>query len=85
MKDSRWTMLAAKTAVLSVLGLSALPLLCVIVQYLDATTGFSGGGGYFSDYMAYLSTAPVLTIALALCALLILSAVYLVRCWREGK
>jgi hypothetical protein len=36
--------LAFKTIILSILGLSTLPFLSIIVQYIDSVTGFASGG-----------------------------------------
>ena len=46
MKDFSWKIFAIKTIIFSIWGLSTLPFLSIIVQYIDSITGFSSGNGY---------------------------------------
>ena len=45
MKDFSWKIFAIKTIIFSIWGLSTLPFLSIIVQYIDSITGFSSGNG----------------------------------------
>lgn len=49
MKDSPLKALAFKTIILHILGLSILPFLSIIVQYIDSVTGFSSAIGYHTN------------------------------------
>ena len=49
MKDSPLNILAIKTILLSIFGLSVLPFLSVIIQYIDSITNFSSGSGYYAN------------------------------------
>ena len=51
MKDFSWKIFAIKTIIFSLWGLSTLPFLSIIVQYIDSITGFSSGNGYHTNHM----------------------------------
>lgn len=48
MRNSPYCIIAVKTIILSLFGLSTLPLLAIIAQYIDSVVGFSFGQGYHS-------------------------------------
>ncbi len=70
--------IAIKTIIKSVFGLCTLPLLAVIVQYIDSVTGFSRGQGYYSNSSTYIFSAPLIYILMILCINILLSVVYLI-------
>ena len=41
------------------MGLSTLPFLSIIVQYIDSITGFSSGNGYHTNHMDYIFESPL--------------------------
>ena len=77
MNDSSLKVLAIKTILVSTFGISTLPLLSVIVQYIDSITGFSSGGGYYTNSIDYIFHSPLVFIVIILCINIILSIVYL--------
>lgn len=79
MKDSPLRILATKTILLSVFGLSTLPFLAVVARYLDSVSGFSSGRGYHTNYMDYMFEAPLIYIGIILCVNIIWGTVYLIR------
>lgn len=70
--------IAIKTIIKSVFGLCTLPLLAVIVQYIDSVTGVSRGQGYYSNSSTYIFSAPLIYILMILCINILLSVVYLI-------
>lgn len=60
MKDSSYRILAIKTGIFSVFGLCVLPLLALIVQYIDSVIGFSNGNGYYTDSSRYIFESPLI-------------------------
>lgn len=70
--------IAIKTIIKSVFGLCTLPLLAVIVQYIDSVTGFSRGQGYYTSSSTYIFSAPLIYILMILCINILLSVVYLI-------
>ena len=77
MNDSSLKILAVKTILVSAFGVSTLPLLSVIVQYIDSITGFSSGAGYYTNSMDYIFCSPLVFILMILCMNIILSIAYL--------
>ena len=59
MKDSPLNILAIKVIIFSIFGLSTLPFLSIIVQYIDSITGFSSGNGYHTNHMDYIFESPL--------------------------
>ena len=59
MKDFSWKIFAIKTIIFSIWGLSTLPFLSIIVQYIDSITGFSSGNGYHTNHMDYIFESPL--------------------------
>lgn len=70
--------ISIKTIIKSIFGLCTLPLLAVIVQYIDSVTGFSRGQGYYSNSSTYIFSAPLIYILMILCINILLSVVYLI-------
>ena len=70
--------IAIKTIIKSVFGLCTLPLLAVIVQYIDSVTGFSRGQGYYTDSSTYIFANPLICILIILCVNIFVSVVYLI-------
>lgn len=70
--------IAIKTIIKSVFWLCTLPLLAVIVQYIDSVTGFSRGQGYYSNSGTYIFSSPLIYILMILCINILLSVVYLI-------
>lgn len=84
MKNSPLQMFAVKTLFLSIFGISLLPFLCVIVQYIDSVTGFSLGNGYHSNPSDYLLESPLVYIEIVLLVNIILSIVYLIYNFKKN-
>ncbi len=85
MKDFSLNILAIKTIILSVFGLSTLPFLSIIVQYIDSITGFSSGNGYHTNNMDYIFESPLVYIGIILCINIILGTVYLIYSFIKTK
>ena len=85
MKDSPLKVLAFKTIILSVLGLSTLPFLSIIVQYIDSVTGFSLGSGYHTNNIYYIFKSPLVYIGVVLCINIVLAMIYLIHCYLKEK
>ena len=49
MKDFHLKILAIIMIIFGIFGLSTLPFLSIIVQYIDSITGFSSGNGYLTN------------------------------------
>ena len=77
MKDSPLNILAIKTILLSIFGLSVLPFLSVIIQYIDSITNFSSGSGYYANSGEYIFKSPLVYIGIVLCINIILGFSYL--------
>lgn len=78
MKNSPLNILAIKTILLSIFGLSTLPFLSIIVQYIDSIIGFSSGNGYYTNSSAYIFERPLIYIVIILCINIILGTLCLV-------
>lgn len=85
MKDSPLNILAIKIIIFSIFGLSTLPFLSIIVQYIDLITGFSSGNGYHTNNIAYIFEDPLVYIGGILCINIILGIVYLVYSFLKTK
>ena len=77
MKDFHLKILAIIMIIFGIFGLSTLPFLSIIVQYIDSITGFSSGNGYLTNNMDYLLKV-LLFILVAFCFSIILAIIYLV-------
>ena len=62
MKDFHLKILAIIMIIFGIFGLSTLPFLSIIVQYIDSITGFSSGNGYLTNNMDYLFKSPLIYI-----------------------
>ena len=67
MKDFSWKIFAIKTIIFSIWGLSTLPFLSIIVQYIDSITGFSSGNGYHTNHMDYIFESPLVYMGVVFC------------------
>lgn len=85
MKDFKFSYLAMKTIILSVFGLSTLPFLAVVLQYMDSVTGFSGGNGYHADSSIYLTHAPLIYMKIVLCLNIVGGITYLIYARIKNK
>lgn len=85
MKDSPLNILAIKTIIFSIFGLSTLPFLSVIVQYIDSITGFSSGNGYHTNNMDYIFENPLVYMVVVLCINIILGLAYLICSFFKAK
>lgn len=85
MKDSKFSYLAIKTIIFSVFGLSTLPFLAVVLQYIDSVTGFSGGNGSHTDSSVYLAHAPLIYIKIVLYLNIVGGIAYLIYARLKNK
>lgn len=85
MKDSPLNILAIKVIFFSVFGLSTLPFLSIIVQYIDSITEVSYGNGYFTNSMDYIFEYPLVYIGVILVLNVILCSVYLIYSFLKAK
>lgn len=85
MKDSPLNVLAIKVILFSIFGLSTLPFLSIIVQYIDSITGFSSGNGYHTNNIDYIFENPLVYIGVILCINVILGIVYLIYSFFKAK
>lgn len=85
MKDSPLNILAIKVIIFSIFGLSTLPFLSIIVQYIDSITGFSSGNGYHTNNMDYIFENPLVYIGIILCINVILGIIYLIYSFFKAK
>ena len=85
MKDFSWKIFAIKTIIFSLWGLSTLPFLSIIVQYIDSITGFSSGNGYHTNHMDYIFESPLVYMGVVLCINIILAIAYLIYCFFKAK
>lgn len=60
--------IAIKLMIFCIFGISTLPLIAVILQFIDSFTNFSGGRGYYTNYWRYLLEDPLIFILIAFCA-----------------
>lgn len=60
--------LAFKTIILSILGLSTLPFLSIVVQYIDSVTGFASGGRLMHKIITRLIIISSAALLLSACA-----------------
>ena len=67
MRNSPYCVIAVKTIILSIFGLSTLPFWAVVVQCIDSVTGFSSGQGYRSESQRYIFESPLIYILVVLC------------------
>lgn len=75
MKDKDYVLFCIKTIVLSVFGLSTVPFLARIIQYLDCIT-YNSYHTYPSDY---ISETPLIQIVIVLCLFIIIASIYLFK------
>ena len=68
-----------------IFGLSTLPFLSIIVQYIDSITGFSSGNGYLTNNMDYLFKSPLIYIGGFFVFSIILAIIYLVYSFFKAK
>ena len=66
-------------------GLSTLPFLSIIVQYIDSITGFSSGNGYHTNHMDYIFESPLVYMGVVFCINIILAIAYLIYCFLKAK
>lgn len=86
LKDSAYKVIAVKTIIKSIVGLCAMPLLGVVMQYIDSVTGFSSGQGYHTDSSVYIFEKPLVYLFAILCICIIGAVLYLVSsCIREKR
>lgn len=78
MKDSSMSILATKTILLSIFGLSIVPFLAIILQYIDSIIGFSNSNGYYTNSNVYISKGPLIYIVIVLWINIIWGIFYLV-------
>ena len=84
-KDFSWKIFAIKTIIFSIWGLSTLPFLSIIVQYIDSITGFSSGNGYHTNHMDYIFESPLVYMGVVFCINIILAIAYLIYCFLKAK
>lgn len=77
MRNSPFCVIAVKTIILSIFGLSTLPFWAVVVQCIDSVTGFSSGQGYRSESQRYIFESPLIYILVVLCINIIVGIGYL--------
>ena len=85
MKDFHLKILAIIMIIFGIFGLSTLPFLSIIVQYIDSITGFSSGNGYLTNNMDYLFKSPLIYIGGFFVFSIILAIIYLVYSFFKGK
>lgn len=71
--------------IFGIFGLSTLPFLSIIVQYIDSITGFSSGNGYLTNNMDYLFKSPLIYIGGFFVFSIILAIIYLVYSFFKAK
>lgn len=77
--------LAIIMIIFGIFGLSTLPFLSIIVQYIDSITGFSSGNGYLTNNMDYLFKSPLIYIGGFFVFSIILAIIYLVYSFFKAK
>ena len=85
MKDFHLKILAIIMIIFGIFGLSTLPFLSIIVQYIDSITGFSSGNGYLTNNMDYLFKSPLIYIGGFFVFSIILAIIYLVYSFFKAK
>ena len=85
MKDFHLKILAIIMIIFGIFGLSTLPFLSIIVQYIDSITGFSSGNGYYTNNMDYIFEYPLVYIGVILFLNVILCSVYLIYSFLKAK
>ena len=85
MKDFHLKILAIIMIIFGIFGLSTLPFLSIIVQYIDSITGFSSGNGYLINNMDYLFKSPLIYIDGFFVFSIILAIIYLVYSFFKAK
>ena len=85
MKDFSWKIFAIKTIIFSIWGLSTLPFLSIIVQYIDSITGFSSGNGYHNNVMDYICESPLVYMGVVFCINIIIAIAYFIYCFLKAK
>ena len=85
MKDLHLKILAIIMIIFGIFGLSTLPFLSIIVQYIDSITGFSSGNGYLTNNMDYLFKSPLIYIGGFFVFSIILAIIYLVYSFFKAK
>ena len=85
MIDFQLKILALIMIIFGIFGLSTLPFLSIIVQYIDSITGFSSGNGYLTNNMDYLFKSPLIYIGGFFVFSIILAIIYLVYSFFKAK
>lgn len=85
MKNSFYNNIAITTLILSIFGLSTIPFLAVILQYIDSITGFSPGRGYYSESYRYIFKSPLIYILITFCIYIIISITFLIISKKNSK
>ena len=85
MKDFHLKILAIIMIIFGIFGLSTLPFLSIIVQYIDSITGFSSGNGYLTNNMDYLFKSPLIYIGGFLFLVSFWQFIYLVYSFFKAK
>ena len=85
MKDFHLKILAIIMIIFGIFGLSTLPFLSIIVQYIDSITGFSSGNGYHTNHMDYIFESPLVYMGVILCINIILAIAHLIYCFFKAK
>ena len=84
MRNSPYCVIAVKTIILSIFGLSTLPFWAVVVQFIDSVTGFSSGQGYHSASRRYIFESPLIYILVVLCINVVTGIAFLAyTCYKE--
>ena len=82
MKDFSWKIFAIKTIIFSIWGLSTLPFLSIIVQYIDSIIERNG---YHTNHMDYIFESPLVYMGVVFCINIILAIAYLIYCFLKAK
>lgn len=85
MKDFHLKILAIIMIIFGIFGLSTLPFLSIIVQYIDSITGFSSENGYLTNNMDYLFKSPLIYIGGFFVFSIILAIIYLIYSFFKAK
>lgn len=86
MKSSQTNLFAIGTLLVSLLGLCSLPLLSVVVQYMDSINGFSTGAGFYPNSSQYIFEWPLIILFIYFCSTALISiAVIVVKAIRKRK
>lgn len=79
MKDKDYVLFCIKTIMLSVFGLSTIPFLACIVQYLNGCTY----DGCFTYPSYYVLKSPFIQIVIVLCLNIIIASIYLFKNFKK--